>query len=103
MEHFGKSDEQVQHLVRLILFLRGFERELILQVRSSSLSQGMCPRNILEKVGSRPNTWGAYLIFARSWEGGHFAGQAPKPVTRNVSKEHFGKSGEQVQDLGGLI
>ena len=40
------------------------------------------------------------MIFARSWEGGPFARQAPKPVTINVSKEHFGKSGEQVQDLG---
>ena len=46
---------------------------------------------------------GAYLIFARSHQGGHFAGQAPKPVTRNVPTEHFGKSREQVQHLGGCI
>ena len=29
--------------------------------------------------------------------------QAPKPVTRNVPEEHFGKSVEQVKHLGGLI
>ena len=56
-----------------------------------------------KKRGAGPRPGGTYLIFVGSWKGDHFAAQAPKPVTRNVPKEHLGKSGEQFQDLGGLI
>jgi hypothetical protein len=55
------------------------------------------------KSGTGPRPGGTYLIFVGSWKGNHFEGQAPKPITSNVHKEHFGKSGEQVQHLGGLI
>ena len=143
---FWKSRGQVQHLGELLRVCSGLETEILLQVRPRSLSQEMCPRNILEKAGSRSKTWGdlfdfcrvlegrsfcssgpetchkkcaqgtfgkkwgavprpggTYLVFVGSWKGGHFARQARKPVTRNVPKEHFGKSGEPVQHLGGLI
>ena len=57
----------------------------------------------LEKWGAGPPPGGTYLIFAGSCKGGHFASQVQKPVTRNVPKEHFGKSEEQVPHPGGLI
>jgi hypothetical protein len=56
-----------------------------------------------KKWGAGPTPGKIYLIFVGSWKGSHFAAQAPKPVTRNVPREHFGKSVEQVQHLGGLI
>ena len=55
------------------------------------------------KWGADPTPWGTYLIFVGSSKGGHFARRAPKHVTRNVSREHFGKSGKQAQHLAGLI
>ena len=54
------------------------------------------------KLGAGPRPGGTCLIFVKSRKGNHFASQAQKPVTRDVPNEHFGKSWEQVQDLGGL-
>ena len=56
-----------------------------------------------QKRKAVPTPEGTYPVFVGSCKGGHFPGQAPKLFTRNVPKEHFGESGEQVQDLGGLI
>ena len=61
------------------------------------------PRAFLKKWGAGPRTGGTYLIFAGSWQEAHFAGRVQKPVTRHVPKEHFGKNGEQVRHLRGLI
>ena len=54
------------------------------------------------KLGAGPRPGGTYPIFVKSRKGDHFASQAQKPVTRDVPNERFGKSWEQVQDLGGL-
>ena len=54
-------------------------------------------------MGAATRSGGTYVLFVGSWKAYHFAGRAPKPMTRNVPREHFGKSGEQVQHLGGLI
>ena len=56
-----------------------------------------------KKWGAGPTPGGTYWIFVGSCKGGYFMRQAPKPVTRNVPEEHFGKSVEQVKHLGGLV
>ena len=56
-----------------------------------------------KKLGAGPTPGETYLIFVGPRKGIHFARHAPKPVTRHVPKEHFGKSGRQVQHLAGLI
>ena len=56
-----------------------------------------------QKWKAGPTPEGTYPVFVGSFIGGHFPGQAPKLFTRSVPKEHFGKSGEQVQHLIELI
>ena len=56
-----------------------------------------------KKWGAGTTPLGTYLIYVGSRKTTHFARQAQKPVTRSVPEEHFGKSGEQVQHLRGLI
>ena len=48
-----------------------------------------------KKLGAGPTPGDTYLIFVWFCEGGHFARQAPTPVTRNVPKEHFRKMGSR--------
>ena len=83
--------------------MSGLEKQVILQGRPRNLSQELCPRNILEKVGSRSGTWGDLSDFCRVLKGRSFCKSGPEACHKKFSKEHFGESGEQVQHLGGLI
>ena len=56
-----------------------------------------------KKCGAGPTPGGTYLICGGSWKECHFVRQAQNPVIRSVPREHFGKSVEQFQHLGGLI
>ena len=56
-----------------------------------------------QKWMAGPTPEGTCPVFVGSFKGGDFPGQAPKLFTRSVSKEHFGKSVEQVQHLIELI
>ena len=85
---FWKSREQVQHLRGLTRVCSGLETEILLQVRPRSLSQEMCPRNILEKTGSRSKTWGDLSDFCRVLKVRSFCMGRP----RNLSQEMYPKN-----------
>ena len=62
-----------------------------MQVRSSSLSQGMCPLSILEKVGSRPNTWGGLFDFCKVLGGRSFCKASPETCHKKCFQGAFWK------------
>ena len=102
-ERFGKSWEQVQHLGRLIWFLSDLAKEFILQGMLPNLSQDMCPRNILEKVGGRFNTWRDLSDFCGVLQGSSFSRSGPEACHKKCAQETFWKKWGQVQHLWGLI
>ena len=60
-------------------------------------------RTCWKKWGAGPRPGRTYLILVGSWSGAHFLGQAPKPVTRNISNEHLRKIGGSSNTWGDLF
>ena len=100
-EHFGKSGEQVRHLAGLIRFSSGLEKEVTLQVRSQSLSQTMRPKDILEKVESRSNTWEDLFDFCWVLKGSSFCRSGPKACHKECAQGTFWKKWRAGSPPGG--
>ena len=74
---------------------------MILYVKPRKRPQEMCPRNVLEKVGSRSNTWGDLSDFCRTSQRNSFCKACSQTCHKTCAQGTFWKKWEAGSTPGG--